>query len=280
MSKIEEISAVGSKPAVEAAGQAQKESSVAKEAAPTQEVEPKDKVNLSDAAEREIAENDGFNFKVDPSTIDRSQDGGDTPLNPDGTRNTNPKLQSPNILKDIWEWIKNKYHEIKQKITGFPGEVVPYNGQTVQPLKHYTVNYGYGPRIDPITHQPSFHNGVDLGAMEGMAVRSVKDGKVTRMEYQPDGYGNWVEIQHPDGTYTRYAHLSEFGNVKVGDNIGAGSVIGAVGSTGRSTGPHLHFELRNKDGQPIDPSDLLGIKNPNPGGSNIIAEKKDKELNS
>lgn len=112
-------------------------------------------------------------------------------------------------------------------------------------------------RNDPITGKPDFHTGMDLSSFEGMAVRAVKDGNIVRIEKEgPGSLGNWVEVQHPDGTFALYAHLSAFGNISLGENIGAGSVIGAVGNTGRSTGPHLHFELHDRDGQPMDPASL------------------------
>ena len=71
------------------------------------------------------------------------------------------------------------------------------------------------------------------------------------------GYGNLVTVRHPDGTETRYAHMSAFGEgLQVGDKVGAGTVLGAVGNTGNSTGPHLHFEVR-QNGQPVPPNDWL-----------------------
>ncbi len=147
---------------------------------------------------------------------------------------------------------------VRSVLTGFPGGVTTeYNGKTVPPLAFYIVSYGYGMRNDPITGKPDFHTGMDLSSFEGMAVRAVKDGNIVRIEKEGSGsLGNWVEVQHPDGTFTVYAHLSAFGNISLGENIGAGSVIGAVGNTGRSMGPHLHFELHDRDGQPMDPASL------------------------
>lgn len=147
---------------------------------------------------------------------------------------------------------------VRSFLTGFPGGVTTeYNGKTVPPLAFYIVSYGYGMRNDPITGKPDFHTGMDLSSFEGMAVRAVKDGNIVRIEKEgSSSLGNWVEVQHPDGTFTVYAHLSAFGNIHLGENIGAGSVIGAVGNTGRSMGPHLHFELHDRDGQPMDPASL------------------------
>jgi murein DD-endopeptidase MepM/ murein hydrolase activator NlpD len=94
-------------------------------------------------------------------------------------------------------------------------------------------------------------------AVLGTPVMNVKDGTVQVMDYIENGYGNYIKIKHLDNTSTLYAHLKEFGNISIGEKIGAGSVIGAVGSTGRSTGPHLHFELINENGERINPKGLI-----------------------
>lgn len=98
------------------------------------------------------------------------------------------------------------------------------------------------------------HKGVDLRAETGTEVYAVSDGIVSRNGWDPGGYGKWIEITHEDGITTRYAHLSEK-NVKKGDEVKAGDVIGLSGNTGSSTGPHLHYEVR-KNNEPIDPGSL------------------------
>ncbi|MCD6310643.1 MAG: peptidoglycan DD-metalloendopeptidase family protein [Candidatus Eremiobacteraeota bacterium] len=135
------------------------------------------------------------------------------------------------------------------------GEVRPYNGQLVSPIARgqYHVTSEFGPRPS----MGDYHTGIDLGAKTGTPVHSVADGTVTRIAYDARGYGNWVEVKHSDGTYSRYAHLSAFGNIKVGQKIGAGTVVGAVGSTGHSTGPHLHFEWRDKNHKAINPRRVM-----------------------
>jgi hypothetical protein len=133
------------------------------------------------------------------------------------------------------------------------GAIQPFNGQTSKPLDNYKVTSEFGPRWG------TTHKGIDLAAPTGTPIKSVADGVVSRVANDPDGYGNWVEVKHPDGTSTRYAHMSQFGNIKVGQNVGAGSVLGAVGSTGHSTGPHLHFEVRNANGQAIDPRTKMNL---------------------
>ena len=98
------------------------------------------------------------------------------------------------------------------------------------------------------------HTGLDFRAASGDPVRATANGKVVSSGWA-GGYGRMVEIDHGNGLSTRYGHLSEIG-VKVGDPIKIGQVIGAVGSTGRSTGPHLHYETRI-DGEAVDPQKFL-----------------------
>jgi murein DD-endopeptidase MepM/ murein hydrolase activator NlpD len=113
---------------------------------------------------------------------------------------------------------------------------------------------GYGMRTDPINGTQSNHPGVDLAAPTGTPVAAAAAGKVSHAG--PAGtYGNLVIVKHDNGFETRYAHLSEV-DVKVGDSVTPGELVGKVGTTGRSTGPHLHFEVRH-DGKVLDPGALL-----------------------
>ncbi len=115
---------------------------------------------------------------------------------------------------------------------------------------------GYGMRTDPVHGGQMKHPGFDLAAPTGTAVGAAAGGTVTHAG--PAGtYGNLVTIQHASGYETRYAHLSAV-SVHVGDHVDPGAHIGAVGTTGYSTGPHLHFEVRH-DGQTIDPAPLLPL---------------------
>ncbi len=115
---------------------------------------------------------------------------------------------------------------------------------------------GYGLRTDPIHGGTVNHTGFDLAAAAGTEVAAAARGTVVHAG--PAGtYGNLVTLRHDDGFETRYAHLSEV-DVKVGEVVESGAEIGKVGSTGRSTGPHLHFEVR-QDGKSIDPAPLLPL---------------------
>jgi murein DD-endopeptidase MepM/ murein hydrolase activator NlpD len=112
----------------------------------------------------------------------------------------------------------------------------------------------YGERRDPLTGEADFHAGLDLAAPRGTPVRAAASGTVEFSGRRGDA-GNLVEIAHADGTRTRYAHLDSR-KVAQGDTVHVGQVLGAVGSTGRSTGPHLHFAVE-RAGETIDPKPLL-----------------------
>lgn len=115
---------------------------------------------------------------------------------------------------------------------------------------------GYGHRIHPVNGSKSMHAGLDLAAPTGTPVAAAAEGTVTHAG--PAGtYGNLVTVRHANGFETRYAHLSAV-TVAKGDRVSPGQEVGKVGSTGLSTGPHLHFELR-RDGKPMDPAPLLPV---------------------
>ena len=108
----------------------------------------------------------------------------------------------------------------------------------------------FGPRTDPFNKRRAMHGGVDFRAARGHPIRATGAGRVKRAGPN-GGYGRFVEIDHGNGVTTRYAHMSKI-LVRKGERIVAGQKIGTVGSTGRSTGPHLHYEVR-KHGKAIDP---------------------------
>jgi murein DD-endopeptidase MepM/ murein hydrolase activator NlpD len=114
----------------------------------------------------------------------------------------------------------------------------------------------FGNRTDPFTGGRAFHAGIDFPAPKGTTVMSAGYGKVTFVG-QKSGYGKVVEVTHAPGLVTRYGHLSAF-LVKEGQVVNAGTPIAKVGSTGRSTGPHLHFEVRSKD-KAVDPGKFLAV---------------------
>lgn len=119
----------------------------------------------------------------------------------------------------------------------------------VSTLKSISSDYGY--RIHPIHKYPHIHKGVDFSAQSGTKVFSAGAGVVKRVEESKYGYGNQIIIAHADNYETRYAHLKDI-HVEVGDQILPKQVIGTIGDTGLTTGPHLHYELL-KNGYPLDP---------------------------
>jgi murein DD-endopeptidase MepM/ murein hydrolase activator NlpD len=135
---------------------------------------------------------------------------------------------------------------------GAPRFVMPVAGRA---------SSGYGLRADPIRGGQVNHPGFDLAAATGTEVAAAAGGTVVHAG--PAGtYGNLVTLRHDNGFETRYAHLSEV-DVKVGDVVQPGAQLGKVGTTGYSTGPHLHFEIRH-DGQTIDPAPLLPLNRSDP----------------
>ena len=122
---------------------------------------------------------------------------------------------------------------------------------------------GFGARVDPINGKKGFHPGVDIAAPAGTPIHAVREGKVV-FAGPHGGYGNFIVVDHGDGVLTRYAHCQRI-DVQVGQEIQANSVIGAVGTTGHSTGPHLHFEVY-QNGEAVDPMKVEWLQNREPGG--------------
>ena len=119
-----------------------------------------------------------------------------------------------------------------------------------RPIEGAGVTSRFGARIDPFLSRPAMHTGIDFKAASAYPVRAPAAGTVLSAGYA-GGYGYMVEIDHGNGVTTRYAHLSRI-LVKPGAVLAEGSIVGRTGSTGRSTGPHLHYEIR-VDGKAIDP---------------------------
>lgn len=150
-----------------------------------------------------------------------------------------------NVIKDVWSPdVTSAEHQ------NYVGSLYGNIGRT---------SSDYGMRVHPVTGQFKMHQGRDIAAPYGTPVTSVKSGIVTISEYSPT-YGNYVEVDHGGGEKTRYAHLSAI-SVKLNDSVSEGQQIGNIGSTGRSTGPHLHFELL-QDGKKINPKEILSDKTP------------------
>jgi murein DD-endopeptidase MepM/ murein hydrolase activator NlpD len=124
----------------------------------------------------------------------------------------------------------------------------------IQPVSNRTLDRvasGFGYRIDPIYKTPKMHTGIDFTAATGTPIYATGDGTVKEAGYDNGGYGNNVVVNHGYGYASLYAHMQKV-KVRVGDRVKRGEVIGWIGSTGKSTGPHLHYEVI-KNGTKIDP---------------------------
>lgn len=119
---------------------------------------------------------------------------------------------------------------------------------------HGTISSYYGERINPLTGKKDFHNGLDILAATGTTINAPADGQVAKIYSNTLG-GLQMIIKHADGLFTGYAHLS-MTLVKATDMVKQGQPIAKVGTSGESTGPHLHFTVFNKDGQYLNPKDF------------------------
>jgi murein DD-endopeptidase MepM/ murein hydrolase activator NlpD len=120
-----------------------------------------------------------------------------------------------------------------------------------KPVKTAAFTSGYGVRSDPFQGRAAMHSGIDLSGPVGTPIYATADGFVTAAEYNSGGYGNLIKLSHGRGIETRYGHLSAM-TVRSGQQVKRGDLIGRMGSTGRSTGSHLHYEVR-VDGRAVNP---------------------------
>ncbi|MBW6490319.1 MAG: M23 family metallopeptidase [Lentimicrobium sp.] len=134
----------------------------------------------------------------------------------------------------------------KEELIAAIPAIQPVSNKDLQRIGSY---FGY--RTDPFYKVTKFHEGIDFTAPLGTEIYSTGDGVVVKLEYSRGGYGNMIVVNHGFGFETLYAHMSKM-NVKPGQKVRRGQVIGFVGNTGKSTSPHLHYEVR-KNGQAIDP---------------------------
>jgi murein DD-endopeptidase MepM/ murein hydrolase activator NlpD len=142
--------------------------------------------------------------------------------------------------------LASKKSEIEQEVKKQESFIKPTSGRISSP-------FGY--RTHPVTGSYTLHSGIDIAASSGTTVVASRNGKVVSAGYS-GSYGNLIVISHGNGIETAYAHLSSI-NVRVGESVSQGQLIGKVGSTGRSTGPHLHFEVR-VNGTAVNPSKYIG----------------------
>ena len=123
-----------------------------------------------------------------------------------------------------------------------------------KPVSNFTLTSTYGSRSDPFNGHRRMHNGLDMAGPMGTPIYATADGIVGRAQWV-NGYGNFIEVNHGGGMQTRFGHLSQL-LVQQGARVEKGQLIGRMGSTGRSTGSHLHYEVRI-DGRPVNPTPFL-----------------------
>ncbi len=176
------------------------------------------------------------NLGLDPSRIQANKGEGG-PYEPvDATNSGDPGFRA---LFQSWK----KLESLEQGTVAIP---------SAMPLEQsFNFTSGFGVRTDPFRGRAALHPGVDLAAPFGTPVYATADGIVDRAEWNNGGYGNMVEIDHGHGIQTRYGHLSRY-IVSDGQHVKRGQLIAYMGSTGRSTGSHLHYEVR-LDGKAVNP---------------------------
>jgi murein DD-endopeptidase MepM/ murein hydrolase activator NlpD len=155
------------------------------------------------------------------------------------------------VLRDLLGGLENRLryvrHDVERK------EALAAATPSIWPVPGW-LSGSFGRRTDPITGQPAYHPGIDISTDKGTPVYATADATVEVASYTGD-YGNLVVLRHGFGLATRYGHLNKFA-VKVGQTVKRGAVIGYVGTTGRTTGPHLHYEVL-ANGQLLNPLRLL-----------------------
>jgi murein DD-endopeptidase MepM/ murein hydrolase activator NlpD len=155
------------------------------------------------------------------------------------------------VLRSLLQGLESRLRNVRKDVER--QEALAAATPSIWPAKGWLTGT-FGGRPDPFTGEPAFHQGLDISTEKGQPVFATADGRVETASYTGD-YGNLITLRHDFGLTTRYGHLSKF-NVKVGDNVHRGDIIAYVGSTGRSTGAHLHYEIL-ASGRLINPLQLL-----------------------
>lgn len=141
--------------------------------------------------------------------------------------------------------------QAEAEVLGPPIQIVRF----LKPVEGYDVNSNFGIRHLAGERAPRPHQGIDIAAPVGVPVLATAPGEVVRTGYQPGGYGRFAEVKHANGLTSFYAHMSKV-EVRRGDRLSGGEQLGRIGSTGYSTGPHLHFEIR-RGGVKLDPTRFI-----------------------
>ncbi len=178
-----------------------------------------------------------------------------TPVETSGNTYVSPLGTGDSEFRRIFaDWEK------KERVRGTnPVEAATVAIPSIHPLRTGRVSSGYGVRRHPVLGGRRKHNGVDLAAPTGTPVYATADGLVSRANWF-SSYGKYISIEHGGQIQTRFAHLSRIA-VRNGQSVKKGDLIGFVGSTGRSTGPHLHYEVR-VSGRPVNPLQYMTEPDP------------------
>jgi len=155
------------------------------------------------------------------------------------------------VLRGLLQGLESRLRYVRRDVE--KREALASSTPSIWPAQGWLTGY-FGGRSDPFTGEPAQHQGIDISTEKGQPVFATADGVVDGAAYSGD-YGNLIVLKHGFGLATRYGHLSKFA-VKPGDRVKRGDVIGYVGSTGRSTGAHLHYEILT-NGRLINPLQLL-----------------------
>lgn len=149
-------------------------------------------------------------------------------------------------------------HPVAAPVTAVAAPAGPVTRQIMfeKPLKGFAINSAFGFRKLAGAARGRAHKGVDMAAPRGTSVYAAAEGRVIRTGYDASGYGNFVEVRHPNGMTSLYGHLSRI-DVASGMQLTGGQRLGLVGSTGYSTGPHLHFEVK-RGGVQVNPTRIMG----------------------
>jgi murein DD-endopeptidase MepM/ murein hydrolase activator NlpD len=155
------------------------------------------------------------------------------------------------VLRTLLQGLESRLRNVRKDVER--QEALVAATPSIWPAKGWLTGT-FGGRSDPFTGEPGFHEGLDISTAKGQPVIATADGRVESASYTGD-YGNLIVLKHDFGLSTRYGHLSKF-NIKPGQTVHRGDVIGFVGSTGRSTGSHLHYEIL-ANGTLLNPLQLL-----------------------
>ena len=201
-------------------------------------------INLTQSAGLEPGE---FNFNVPPAL------GGPLMTSQDDARELIPALEGE--LFALSTALDDREVQLDILSELIQGEQVKSDATPAgRPILSGWLSSRYGSRIDPFSGEKAWHEGIDFAGREGAQIVAVASGVVS-WSGERAGYGKMVEVAHGDGVITRYAHNQE-NRVKVGDMVRRGDVVALMGNSGRSTGPHVHFEV-HKNGRPVDPASYL-----------------------